>query len=90
MSAEIPKEGVAACGPDSDLCSQLLINVKETMRLPTRQQITVIVATALVALACTACGPEDGRPRAGGPGADVGNKPPTVVPKSKVFTGQTP
>jgi hypothetical protein len=43
---------------------------------------------ALLALA--ACGPEDGRARGGGPGADVGNRTATVVPKSKVFTDQTP
>jgi len=64
--------------------------MKAIMRLPNRQQITMTLAAALVTLACTACGPEAGRLRGGGPGADVGNKPPTVVPKSKVFTGQTP
>jgi hypothetical protein len=44
----------------------------------------------LLALACAACGPEDGRARGGGTGADGGNKTATVVPKSKVFTGETP
>lgn len=40
----------------------------------------------LVAAALASCGPEDGRARGGGPGADVGNKAPTVVPASKVYT----
>jgi hypothetical protein len=39
----------------------------------------------LFALGCAGCGPEAGRPRGGGAGADGGNKPATVVPKSKVF-----
>ena len=45
---------------------------------------------ALLALGCVACGPEDGRARGGGPGADGGNKPAQVQPKSKVFNGQSP
>jgi hypothetical protein len=47
-------------------------------------------AAALVALSVAACGPEAERPRGGGSGGDANNKPPTVVPKSKVFTSQTP
>jgi formate-dependent nitrite reductase membrane component NrfD len=31
-------------------------------------------------------GPEDGRPRGGGPGADAGNKAGSIEPRSKVFT----
>jgi hypothetical protein len=60
------------------------------MRSPTKQRIAAILLAALVALACAACGPEDGRARGGGTGGDGGNKPPTVVPKSKLFTGQSP
>jgi len=59
-------------------------------RLSTRQQIVMALLAIFMALACVGCGPEDGRARGGGPGADVGNKPPVVVPRSKVFTGQTP
>jgi hypothetical protein len=29
-------------------------------------------------------GPEDGRPRAGGPGADAGNHPGEIKPPSKI------
>ena len=54
------------------------------MRVTRKQILSALLAT-LLALACAACGPEDGRTRGGGPGADVGNKPPTVVPQSKVF-----
>lgn len=35
------------------------------------------------------CGPEDGRARGGGPGADVGNHPANVKPRSKVFVGES-
>jgi hypothetical protein len=45
---------------------------------------------AVLALACVACGPEDGRARGGGSGADIGNKAAQVQPKSKVFNGQSP
>ena len=54
------------------------------MRSPTRRWLaTMLLAGALALLA--ACGPEDGRPRGGGPGGDGNNKPAVVVPKSKVF-----
>jgi hypothetical protein len=39
-------------------------------------------------LACQS--PEDGRPRGGGPGADVGNTPAQVTPDSKIFRAPTP
>jgi hypothetical protein len=39
-------------------------------------------------LALAACGPEDGRARGGGAGADIGNKPAQVQPRSKVFAGE--
>jgi hypothetical protein len=42
----------------------------------------------LLVLALAACGPEDGRPRGGGPGGDANNKPAVVVPKSKVFANE--
>ncbi|HJZ49187.1 MAG TPA: hypothetical protein VKE41_18545 [Roseiflexaceae bacterium] len=58
------------------------------MRSSTRQYL--VMALLAAALACAACGPEDGRPRGGGPGADGGNKPATVVPKSKVFSTEHP
>jgi hypothetical protein len=48
-----------------------------------------IIFALLVALACVACGPEADRPRGGGPGADGGNKPAEVQPKSKVFDGSS-
>ena len=60
------------------------------MRTPTKQRIVVTFLAGLLALACVACGPEDGRARGDGPGADVGNKPTEVHPKSKVFDGQAP
>jgi len=44
----------------------------------------------LFALGFAACGPEDGRARGGGAGADGGNKPATVVPRSKVFSAEHP
>ncbi len=60
------------------------------MRLRARQHIVMALLALLFALGCAACGPEDGRPRGGGPGADGGNKPATVVPKSKVFSAEHP
>ena len=55
-----------------------------------QSRITRLFVSVLLALACVACGPEDGRARGGGPGADIGNKPADLHPKSKVFNGQTP
>ncbi len=48
----------------------------------------MLLLAALLGLACAGCGPEEGRPRGGGPGADAGNKPATVVPKSKVWSAE--
>ena len=42
------------------------------------------IAAATLALVA-ACGPEAGRPRGGGLGADVGNHARAEIPKSKVF-----
>ena len=60
-----------------------------SVRFQTRRQIAMVLLLAALAL-LAACGPEDGRARGGGAGADVGNKPATVQPKSKVFTSQQP
>lgn len=49
-----------------------------------------LIVVSLLALLLAGCGPEDGRARGGGPGADIGNKPATVVPKSKVFAEDAP
>ena len=51
-----------------------------------RRHIVIALLAGVCALACAACGPEDGRARGGGPGADGGNKSAVTVPKSKVFT----
>ena len=58
------------------------------MRAPTKQRIAIAFLAGWLALACVACGPEDGRARGGGPGAESGNKSAEVQPKSKVFNGQ--
>jgi hypothetical protein len=55
-----------------------------------KQHIVMALLAALLALACAACGPEDGRARGGGAGADGGNKTATVVPNSKVFGAEHP
>jgi hypothetical protein len=55
--------------------------------MPIRQRITI--ALLLAALALAACGPEDGRARGGGEGADGGNRPAQLQPQSKVFNGQS-
>ncbi|HEY3231207.1 MAG TPA: hypothetical protein VGJ87_18405 [Roseiflexaceae bacterium] len=60
------------------------------MRTPTKRRLASALLVVLLALGCVACGPEDGRARGGGPGADGGNKPAQVQPKSKVFNGQSP
>jgi hypothetical protein len=60
------------------------------MRLRARRHLVIVCVATLLALTCAACGPEDGRPRGGGAGADGGNKPATVVPKSKVFSAEHP
>jgi hypothetical protein len=54
-----------------------------------RSTITHRLVLLLGLLAILAgCGPEDGRAR-GGPGADVGNHPVNVKPRSKVFVGES-
>jgi hypothetical protein len=53
-------------------------------------RLIMTLLAVLLALACSSCGPEAGRARGGGTGGDAGNKPATVVPKSKVFTAETP
>jgi hypothetical protein len=45
----------------------------------------LLLALVLAAL-LAACSPENGRARGGGPGADTGNKPATLMPKSKIYT----
>jgi hypothetical protein len=50
-----------------------------------------ILVALLVALALSACSPESGRPRGGGPGASSDNVPAGgVVPRSKVFSSEDP
>ena len=44
--------------------------------------------SALVALALGSTAVFVGRPRGGGAGGDVGNKPAQVQPRSKVFAGE--
>ena len=60
------------------------------VRLPARRHIMKALLALLFALGFAACGPEDGRARGGGAGADGGNKPATVVPRSKVFSAEHP
>jgi hypothetical protein len=55
-----------------------------------KRRLALALLAAFVALGCAACGPEDGRGRGDGPGADIGNKAPTVVPQSKLFNEQSP
>jgi hypothetical protein len=64
----------------------LVRSIEDVMRLQTRRHILMALLATVLALA--ACGPEDGRARGGGPGADGGNKPAQVLPRSKVFTGE--
>lgn len=59
------------------------------MRRIGKRQIMAALLVALLALGCVGCGPEDGRARGGGSGADGGNKAPAVVPESKMFVGQS-
>ena len=51
-------------------------------------RLSRVLLLVVALLALTACGPEDGRARGGGPGADIGNQPAQVLPRSKVFTGE--
>jgi hypothetical protein len=43
---------------------------------------------ALLGALLTGCGPEAGRARGGGMGADVGNHPANFHPRSKLFSGE--
>lgn len=49
------------------------------------RRLVLAALTGLAIAALAACGPEDGRARGGGPGADVGNKPANIEPHSKVY-----
>lgn len=52
----------------------------------TTRALRLLLLLGLLGALLAACGPEDGRARGGGPGADVGNHPAQVLPRSKVFT----
>ncbi|MCG8350670.1 MAG: hypothetical protein MI924_23115 [Chloroflexales bacterium] len=45
-----------------------------------------LLLTLVLAALLAACGPENGRARGGGPGADIGNKPANLLPQSKIYT----
>jgi hypothetical protein len=56
-----------------------------------RRTLSRLIFTALAVALLAGCSPEAGRPRGGGPGASGSNIPAGgVVPKSKVFSAQTP
>ena len=50
-----------------------------------RKNASRLLLAALVMLGLAACGPEDGRARGGGKGADIGNIAPDFAPRSKAF-----
>jgi hypothetical protein len=52
--------------------------------LPELRHIVCLTLLAATLAGCTS--PEDGRPRGGGAGADVGNTSAQFKPESKVFT----
>jgi hypothetical protein len=55
-----------------------------------RQIIHPSIRRVVLLLALLAgCGPEDGRARGGGPGADIGNHPVNFKPRSKVFPAES-
>ncbi len=55
------------------------------------QKLLTVLAIVLLCLALAACAsPEAERQRAGGPGGDIGNRPPTVEPWPSKFIGVTP
>jgi len=54
------------------------------LSLPGLRHIVFLVLLAAILAGCTS--PEDGRPRGGGAGADVGNTSTQFKPESKVFT----
>lgn len=49
------------------------------------RRITRIGIAAMVLGLLAGCGPENGRPRGGGAGADIGNHARGEIPKSKVL-----
>ena len=53
------------------------------------QTYTWRIMLALLLALLTGCGPEESRARGGGPGADIGNHPANVKPRSKVFVGES-
>jgi hypothetical protein len=54
------------------------------LSLPGLRHVVFLVLLAATLAGCVS--PEDGRPRGGGAGADVGNKSAQFKPESKVFT----
>ncbi|MFN8500176.1 MAG: hypothetical protein U0641_20170 [Anaerolineae bacterium] len=55
------------------------------------QKLLMALAVVWLCLTLAACAsPEAQRQRAGGPGADVGNRPPTVEPFPSKFVAVTP
>ena len=50
-----------------------------------RRRSSLFILGALLLMILGGCGPEDGRARSGGFGADVGNHARGEIPKSKVF-----
>ncbi|HEX6289803.1 MAG TPA: hypothetical protein VFZ66_11460 [Herpetosiphonaceae bacterium] len=56
--------------------------------LTTQTARRVLLLLALLA-ALAGCGPEAGRARGGGPGADPGNYTEDFRPRSKVFVGES-
>ena len=56
----------------------------QLLSLPGLRYVVFLVLLAATLVGCTS--PEDGRPRGGGTGADVGNKAVPFKPESKVFT----
>lgn len=58
----------------------------QLLSLLVRPQVSVVFLVLLAATLAGCTSPEDGRPRGGGTGADVGNKAVSFKPESKVFT----
>jgi len=60
------------------------------MQRTSRQWLRQVVLALLLATILAACSsPEDGRPRGGGAGADVGNTSSQFKPDSKIFRSST-
>jgi hypothetical protein len=58
----------------------------QLLSLLVRPQVSVVFLVLLAAPLAGCTSPEDGRPRGGGTGADVGNTSTQFKPESKVFT----